>query len=442
MVVQEGVAVVADNPWRAEQAAQSVEFTEIAPPNAAQSTETLLSKMKAALDDPEQLSEVRAHGDVESIEEGRAVTAEYVVPFLAHAPMEPPNVTIWREGEVVHVAAGVQDPLAVRLWVVEQLNLPEEQVVFHPHTMGGSFGRRSAAGDDMLNFITQACTVFQALNQPVKLCWSREMDIRFDRYREQSVARYHGVIADDGTVQSWQVDTYGEVNIVDDVVTAYQVPHLRRRNVAEETFVPYAYWRSVSASIHCFFNECFIDELAALANADPLQYRLDHLPEGHRLRPVIEAARDMAQWRVGVAEDGSAMGVAAYALFGSYCCQIARVSLVNGKPKVHDAWCAVDCGTVINPDGVIAQMEGGMIFGLTAALYGRIDIEAGGVKQSNFHDYRMVRMVDAPRLHVALVPDGSAPGGVGEVAVPHLSAAVANALALLGPRPRSLPLIA
>ena len=135
------------------------------------------------------------------------------------------------------------------------------------------------------------------------------------------------------------------------------------------------------------------------------------------------------------------MGVAAYSLFGSYCCQIARVSMVNGNPKVHDVWCVIDCGTVINPDGVIAQMEGGMIFGLSAALYGRIDIENGGIVQSNFHDYKMVRMADAPRLHVQLVPDGSFPGGVGEVAVPHLSAAVANAMALLTQRPRTLPLI-
>ncbi|MDG1483627.1 MAG: molybdopterin-dependent oxidoreductase [Myxococcota bacterium] len=444
VMVQEGVAVVADNPWRAEQAARAVQFTERAPENAVASSQSLLVDMQQALTEPERFSTVVEHGDVVAAgegAEGTVVEAEYFVPFLAHAPMEPPNVTLWREGDTVHAASGVQGPLSARTWIADRLQLPIEQVVFHPHTMGGSFGRRAAAGDDMLNFITQACTVFQAVDQPIKLCWSREMDLRFDRYRKQSIARYRGVLGADGTVQVWQADSYGEVNIPPDAKTAYQVPHLRQRNIQEDTFVPYAYWRSVEASIHCFYNECFIDELAQAAGADPLQYRLDHLPDDHRLRRVLEAVREQAGWRTGVAEDGTAMGVAAYELFGSACAQIARVGMVNGNPKVHEVWCALDCGTVINPDAVIAQMEGGMIFGLTAALYGRIDITEGGVKQSNFHDYRMVRMADAPRLHVTLVPDGSAPGGVGEVAVPHLSAAVPNALAVLGERPRALPLI-
>ncbi|MCB9762445.1 MAG: xanthine dehydrogenase family protein molybdopterin-binding subunit [Alphaproteobacteria bacterium] len=440
VIVQEGVAVVADNPWRAEQAARAVRFTERPPANAVASSETLLAGMQQALAEPERFSTVEERGDVESVE-GAVVEAEYFVPFLAHAPMEPPNVTLWREGDVVHAASGVQSPLGARMWVAQALGLPVEKVVFHPHTMGGGFGRRADAGDDMLNYITQACAVFQAVDQPIKLCWSREMDLRFDRYRQQSIARYRGVLGPSGEALAWQADSYGEINIPPDARTAYAVPHLRQRNVHEETFVPWAYWRSVEASIHCFYNECFIDELAHAAGADPLQYRLDHLPEGHRLRGVLEAARDMSGWQTGVAPDGTAMGVAAYALFGSACAQVARVGLVNGKPKVVEAWCALDCGTVIHPDAVVAQMEGGMIFGLTAALYGRIDIRDGGVVQTNFHDYRMVRMADAPRLHVKLVPDGSPPGGVGEVAVPHLSAAVPNALAVLGERPRRLPLI-
>jgi isoquinoline 1-oxidoreductase beta subunit len=248
-------------------------------------------------------------------------------------------------------------------------------------------------------------------------------------------------VGPDGRAAAWLADSYGEVNIPPDAKTAYAIADLRQRNVQEETPVPYAYWRSVEASIHCFFNECFIDELAQAAGADPLAFRLDHLPMGHRLRGVLTAVRDMSGWQTGAQPDGTAYGVAAYELFGSACAQVAKVGLVNGKPKVHEVWCAVDCGTVIHPDAVVAQMEGGMIFGLTAALYGRIDLVDGGVKQTNFHDYRMVRLADAPRLHVKLVPDGSPPGGVGEVAVPHLSAAVANALAVLGDRPRSLPLI-
>ncbi|MEC7949607.1 MAG: molybdopterin cofactor-binding domain-containing protein [Myxococcota bacterium] len=443
IIVQEGVAVMADNPWRAEQAARALVFTEKAPATAGLDSSALLDQMEATLDAGDRFSTVEERGDAAAAlaGDGQVIEARYFVPFLAHATMETPNVSIWREGGKVHAAAGVQSPLPARLWVADKLGLAEEDVVFHPHTMGGGFGRKSAAGDDMFNFITQACTVFAAVDQPIKLVWSREMDLRFDRYRKQSVARFRGRVGADGRARAWLADSYGEVNIRPDVVTAYDIPHLRQRNVQEATFVPYAYWRSVEASIHCFFNECFIDELAHAAGHDPLDFRLDHLPTAHRLRGVLAAVRDMSGWTTGILPDGTAMGVAAYGLFGSFCAQVARVGLTNGRPKVHEAWCAVDCGTVIHPDAVIAQMEGGMIFGLTAALYGRIDLENGGVRQRNFNDYRMVRLADAPRLHVALVPDGSPPGGVGEVGVPHLAAAVANALAVLGDRPRRLPLI-
>lgn len=441
IAVQEGVAVVADNPWRAEQAAIRVDFLESQPSHAAVSTGDLLQEMEEAITDSGRLSTVLERGDVQGVQETSVVTAEYFVPFLAHACMETPNITIWKEGGITHAASGVQNPLSARAYLANRLNLSMDQVVFHPHPMGGGFGRKASGGDDMYNYINQACTVFQKLGTPIKLFWPRETDVRYDRFRKQSIARYKGALTPEGKISAWDVVGYGEVNIPDDAIPAYSIPHLRSRTVHEETFVPYAYWRSVEASIHCFYNECFMDELAVAADADPIQFRLDHLPKNHRMCAVLTAARDMAAWKRGTDSDGSAMGVAAYHLFGSYCCQIAKVSILNGKPKVHDVWCALDCGTVINPDAVIAQMEGGMIFGLTAALYGRIDIENGGVKQSNFHDYRMIRMANAPRLHVTLVPDGSAPGGVGEVAVPHLSAAVANAMAVLGDRPRRLPII-
>jgi isoquinoline 1-oxidoreductase beta subunit len=441
-IVQNGVAVVADNPWRAQQAADAVVFTEREGPHAHHDTASLRAMQQAALDDPERLSVVVERGSAEG-HEGRVVEASYFVPFLAHAPMEPLNATVWRgEDGRVNVAVGVQDPLLARTWVADALGVELEQVVLHPHPMGGGFGRRAPAGDDMNNYLRQALTAWQASGEPpLKLTWSREVDIRQDRYRKQAIARYRGVLGPDGRPTLWQADSYAEINIPDDAVAAYDVPRFLQRTVHEETFVPYAYWRSVEASIHCFFNESFVDELAAAAGADPLQYRLDLLPPGSRLRGVLEKVREMSGWRAGVLADGSALGVAAYHLFGSYCAQVARVSIDGGTPRVHDVWCALDCGVVINPDGVEAQMQGGMIFGLTAALYGAIDIEAGGVVQSNFHDYRMVRLAEAPRLHVALVPSAEEPGGVGEVAVPHLSAAVANAMAVLGSRPRELPII-
>ncbi len=441
VIVQEGVAVVADNPWRAQQAADAVQFTEGQGPNQHHDTASLRAMQEASLDDEGRMTVLDERGTTDG-HQGTVVEASYFVPFLAHSPMEPMNASLWEEDGKVHVAAGVQNPLMTKTFVKDFLEIDEDDVVFHAHTMGGGFGRRASGGDDMHNYLRQALTVWVATGRaPLKLTWSREIDTRQDRYRKQAVARYRGVVGTDGKPAYWQADSYAEVIIADDVLTAYAVPNLLQRTVNEETFVPYAYWRSVQASIHCFFNESFIDELAQAAGADPLQYRLDLLPEGHRLRGVLQLARDMSGWATGVRDDGSALGVAAYDLFGSYCCQVARVSLVNGKPKVHDVWCAVDCGRVVNPDGVEAQMQGGMIFGLTAALFGKIDIEAGGVKQSNFHDYQMVKLAEAPRLHVKTVDSPHPPGGVGEVAVPHLSAAVANAMAVLGARPRELPII-
>jgi isoquinoline 1-oxidoreductase beta subunit len=439
--VQEGVAVVADNPWRAQQAADALQLSEPDGPHADEDTASLEAAMWAALDEPDRLTVLEEHGSIDSAQ-GTEVRAEYFVPFLAHAPMEPMNATVWEDDGRVHVAAGVQNPLMARTFVVDHLQLADDDVVFHAHTMGGGFGRRASGGDDMHNYLRQLLVAWKAVGRvPLKLIWSREVDMRQDRYRKQAVARYRGTVGDDGRASSWQADSFAEVMIPDDVGTAYAVPHFLQRTVHEATFVPYAYWRSVEASIHCFFNESFADEMARAAGADPLAWRIEHLPAGHRLIGVLQAVRDASGWSATPADDGSAMGVAAYDLFGSYCAQVARVSLRDGQPVVHDMWCAIDCGTVVNPDGVVAQMQGGMIFGLTAALYGRIDIEGGGVKQSNFHDYRMVTLRDAPRLHVTLVDSDEAPGGVGEVAVPHPMASVANALATLGQRPRRLPIV-
>ncbi|MEC8423527.1 MAG: molybdopterin cofactor-binding domain-containing protein, partial [Myxococcota bacterium] len=183
IIVQEGVAVMADNPWRAEQAARALVFTEKAPATAGLDSSALLDQMEATLDAGDRFSTVEERGDAAAAlaGDGQVIEARYFVPFLAHATMETPNVSIWREGGKVHAAAGVQSPLPARLWVADKLGLAEEDVVFHPHTMGGGFGRKSAAGDDMFNFITQACTVFAAVDQPIKLVWSREMDLRFDR---------------------------------------------------------------------------------------------------------------------------------------------------------------------------------------------------------------------------------------------------------------------
>ncbi|MEL6348512.1 MAG: molybdopterin cofactor-binding domain-containing protein, partial [Myxococcota bacterium] len=237
----------------------------------------------------------------------------------------------------------------------------------------------------------------------------------------------------------WEGKTYGALTNPHEALPPYAIAHKQIGHVDEKQFVPFAFWRSVDASSHCFFVESFIDELAHAAGADPLAYRLGLLDGA--ARDVVAAARDMSGWQTGVDENGRAYGVALTYCFGSYVAQVASVSIEDGRPRVHDVWCAVDCGRMINPNSVVAQIQGGVIYGLSAALYGRIDIKDGAVVQSNFHDYPVVKMTEAPRVHVQVLQRDTPPQGVGEVGTPPIAPAVANAMAVLGDRRRRLPLI-
>ncbi|MBX2798310.1 MAG: molybdopterin-dependent oxidoreductase [Myxococcales bacterium] len=452
LVLPGAVAVVADNPWRAEQAVRAVQTDETAPEPAASATTASLRAEQLAALETGPFEVVDEQGDVAAaLASGEVIEATYEVPFLAHATLEPMNATVWARDGQVHVACGVQNPLSARALCAQVLGIPLGAVVFHSHTMGGGFGRRGGGlYEGPMNYLEQAVRIWDQHRKPVKMTWSREQDMRAGRFRNAAVGRYRATLGEDGLPRAWEGRSYGQVVAPSELLSLYGVPNRRTEHVDARQLVPYASWRSVDASIYGFFLESFVDELAAAAGADPLEYRLALLDndEGRparteharRMANALRQVAELASWRPGVDEDGRAMGIGAVHSFGSYVAQIASVSIEEGQLRVHDVWAAVDCGVAVNPDSVEAQLQGGIVFGLTAARHGRVDIDGGGVVQSNLHDYRLLRMADTPQLHVHIVPSEADPGGAGEVGVPPIAPAVANAVAVLRERPRALPL--
>lgn len=439
-IVDSAVAVVADNPWRAEQAARALRFETGPNPHAGVTTESLLEAQRAALES--DLTTVHDEGDAAGLLDGEGVLeAEYIAPFLSHAPMEPLNATVWTQGEAIHIASGVQAPLQARNTIAKALGIPPERVVLHPRSMGGGFGRRAvypAVGTDP---IIQAARLHLDVGAPIKLTWSREQDTRRGVYRPMVVARLRGRMGDDGLPLAWDGRMYGKMTEPEHFVPKYAIPNVYTGHVDAEPFLPFGFWRSVDASHNAFWIESFLDELAASAGQDPLEMRLKMLADRPRERAVLEAVAKASGWRTGVDGQGRAMGVAIFECFGSIVAEVAEVSVVGSTPRVHRVWVAVDCGVAVNPDSVEAQMQGGVQFGLSAALYGKIDVKDGAVVQSNFHDYRVVRMADAPRVDVTLVPSDGPVGGAGEPGTPPIAPAVGNALAVLGTRHRRLPML-
>ena len=439
VVMDDAVAVVADNPWRAEQAARAATLTFEQPEGGPLDSAKILAAQRAAIASG-KLDAVHETGDAPDRLSGDGVIeAEYVVPFLAHAAMEPLNATIWTEGGKTHVATGIQAPLSGRAAIAKKLDLPMEDVVLHPHTMGGGFGRRVAMDGAYMNWLTHTALVHKQVGGAVKLAWSREADVKLSTYRPSDVARIRAKLDSSGKPVAWHAQTFAKIGAVREAVPVYDIPNVTIATAAQDPALPFAYWRSVDASTHSFFIESFIDELALAAKQDPVAYRLSLLGHKKRHARVLQRVAAMSGWP-GPKGGDRALGVALFESFGSIVAQVAEVSLVDDKPRVHRVWCVIDPGVAINPDSVEAQMEGGIIFGLSAALYGEITLKDGKIQQSNFHDYRMVKFADAPRIKVDILRSLDAPvGGAGEPGTPPIAPAVANALAALGKRVRQLP---
>jgi isoquinoline 1-oxidoreductase beta subunit len=436
VVLDEAVAVVADNPWRAEQAVRALEIECLPPEGGLLDHEALEAERLAAVQAGGD--EVISRGDGVETLSGDVVEATYVTPFYVHVPMEPLNATVWEEGGKHHVATGAQGGLGTRTVAAEALERDFDDVVLHMRTMGGGFGRRNDLVPDAVNWVRQACQIQRQVGGAVKMIWSREAGVQMSMYHPADAARMRATLGADGKPDAWLADVYAALLPSDEVMPPYEIPNVTVRSVGADPSLPYGYWRSVLAFTAVHFIESFVDELAAKAGKDPLEYRLSML--SGRARKVVARAAEMANWK-GTKVGDKAYGIAFTHSFGSMSAAVLEVSRVNGKPKVHRAWCAIDCGLPVNPGSVEAQAQGGLYWGISAALFGKIEFDEGRMRQSNFHDYRVATFGQAPKIEVDVMRDPDAPiGGVGELTAPLVAPALSSALAVLGDRQRSLPL--
>jgi isoquinoline 1-oxidoreductase beta subunit len=320
-----------------------------------------------------------------------------------------------------------------------------------------------------VDYVAEATEIARAAGVPVQVIWTREDDVRHDVYRPRVLHRLKGALDDSGRLVAWRQQIVAPSisrkyvpRVVPDLLVKlggplkggvdkstvegaadmpYRIPNLRVTSAMANLGVPVGYWRSVGHSHTAFVVECFVDELAAKAGADPVEFRRGLLSHLSRYREVLDEGAERSGWGTPLPA-GRARGVAFHESFGSLVCQVAEVSIVAGQVKVHRVTCALDCGTIVHPDLVTAQVEGAILFGLSAALFGEVNIDGGKVRQSNFHDYRVARMPDSPVIDVHLMPRDAPPGGVGEVGTPPIAPAVANAVfTLTGKRVRRLPIV-
>ena len=432
------VAVVADSYWQAENAIQQLEisWTETGAEKLNQAD--IFSKMRAAMDEASgKGKEDVAVGNVRKAESNaaRIYEAEYSVPFLAHAAMEPLNATAWVRDGQIDVWSGLQNPLAVRNEIAETFEVKAKDVTVHNVLLGGGFGRRA-----MPDYPLMAVQIAQDFDHPVKMIWSREQDTQQDWYRPASVSRFKAALDQDGMPLSWD-NLFTEKH---DPPEASHIPYKIDNQLIHYTnaehHVRFGPWRSVDHTQHGFFIESFVDELADQAGLDGYEYRRKLLAHSPRYTAVLDAAAKAANWGREVPE-GRGLGIALVDSFGTVVAQVVEVDVTGPEPKVVHVWCAADPGYAMNPDGFIAQIESGIIYGLTAALYGDITIENGAVVQSNFHDYPMLRIDQAPEISVEIINSGEKVGGGGEPGTPPIAPALANAVfAATGVRVRSQPI--
>ncbi|MBI5463467.1 MAG: xanthine dehydrogenase family protein molybdopterin-binding subunit [Ignavibacteriales bacterium] len=451
--VESGIAVVAESTWAAMRGREMLSVAWDEGPNNTLSSADI-EKIFEEKSKQEGLA-VRKEGDTAAAftSAAKRLSAIYTVPFLAHATMEPMNCLVHVRETEAEVWAPTQSPQWSQRAVAGVAGLPLEKVKIHTTLLGGGFGRRL-----MWDYTAEAAEVSKRIGRPVKVVWNREDDMQHDYYRPASYHRMEGALDSEGRLTSWahhvvapsisaqlfpNQPRQGPPDAVDGAAQLpYAVPNILIDYVMANTPVPIAWWRSVYNSQNPFANECFIDEVAVAAAKDPYEFRLQLLPPASRLRAVLELAATKAGWGKAL-PSGKGRGIACHACFGSFIAQVAEVSIKKeGSVKVDRIICAVDCGQVVNPDTVKAQIEGGVIFGLTAALKGEITIKQGRVQQSNFDDYELLRFDETPTVEVHIRTSAEEPTGIGEPGVPPVAPAVCNAIfAATGKRIRRLPIL-
>jgi isoquinoline 1-oxidoreductase beta subunit len=456
-----GVVVVADSTWSAMTGRAALEITWDHGSAVSESTEGLRESLRAAAQKPGK--RVRNDGDVGPIlsNGARKIDALYEMPYLAHATMEPMNITVHARARDAEVWAPTQSPDWVQGTVAQVLGLRPDKVIVHTTLMGGGFGRRY-----MADFPAEAAQIAKVVGKPVQLVWSREDDMTHDFYRPMSCHRMQGAIGKDGRPSAWlhalastAIRSYWdpkappeEQEVGGAEQMPYAIPNVRLEYSPAASAVPRAWWRSVENSFNGFAVESFIDELAAAAAQDPVQFRRNLLVkppnwkpkneddvDPERLRGVLDLAAEKSGWDKPLPK-GTGRGVAAFCSFGSYFAEVAEVTVRGNNFTINRIVAAVDCGQIINPESVRSQTEGAIIYGLSAALKNEITIKNGAVEQTNFDGYDPIRINEAPPIEVHLMTSKADPGGMGEPALPPIAPAVANAIfAASGQRLRKLP---
>lgn len=457
VAIDSGVAVVADHYWAANKGCEALQIQWQTNDKASVNSQSIRDTYRQQL---RQAKTVRTLGDVEQALQSAKQTldAVYETPFLAHACMEPMNCTAYVQNNRCDVWVPTQAQGNTQNTAAKITGLSDDQVFVHTTYLGGGFGRRSE-----IDFVKDAVQISKAIKKPVKLIWNREQDTRHDFYRPATYNHLRAAVDEQGWPLAWQHDIASQ-SILERILplpgillrgvdpTAiegaahlpYSIPNFKVRYAMTHSPVPVGFWRSVGNSNNGYITECFLDEVAALGGKDPVQLRQYLLKDHPRYLQVLQLAADKARWHEAPPQ-GVFRGVAVVKSFDSYVAQVAEISL-QGAPgsqtvRVHRVVCAVDCGIVVNPNTVRAQLESAVIYGLTAALYGDINIVNGGVQQANFTDYRLLPMDESPTVEVHVIDNDEAPGGMGEIGVPPIAPAVANAVfAATGNPVRRLPI--
>jgi isoquinoline 1-oxidoreductase beta subunit len=452
VVLDDMVAVVGDHMWAAKKGLDALVIDWDEGPNARLTSNDIWQDLRAASEKDGVVA--KSTGDIaKGLATGARLDASYELPFLAHAPMEPLNATVHVKPDSCEIWTGSQVISRVQSEAAKAAGLPVEKVIANNHLIGGGFGRRLEA-----DMVVAAVRVAKQVDGPVKVVWTREEDIQHDIYRPV----YRDTIAatlSDGKIVGWKYRVSGssimarwfppafqngiDIDAVDCAVDMpYDIPNFHVEYVrAEPPAVPTGFWRGVGPNNNVFAIECFMDELARKAGKDPIAFRQSMLGKTPRLKAALDLVAEKSNWGEPLPERVG-RGVSAQPSFGSFIATVVEAEIdEQGDVRLRRVTSAVDTGIAVNPDTIVAQLEGGLIFGLTAALYGEITINKGRVQQSNFHDYRMLRIDQAPKIEVHVIKSGEAPGGIGETGATAGPPALRNAiLAATGVALRRLPI--
>ena len=451
--LDDAVAVVADHMGAAKKGLAALVIDWDDGPHATLNTADIADELEKATLSPGAVAQNIGSVDTAMASAASTVEATYEIPFLAHATMEPMNCTVHVRQDGCEVWVGNQAIVRAQAAAAKAAGLPLDKVVVHNHLIGGGFGRRLEADG-----VTRAVEIARHVDGPVKVVWTREEDIQHDMYRPYWFDRISAGLDTNGMPVAWNHRFAGSSviarwlpaafsNGLDPDTTegaidlAYALPNFRVEYVrVEPPGIPTAFWRSVGPSHNVFVTESFMDELAAAARQDAVAYRLALLDKAPRAKAVLELAAEKAGWADPLPERAG-RGVSLQFVFGTYMAHIAEVEVAkDGAVRVRRVVCAVDCGIVVNPDTVRAQVQSAVMFGITAALYGKISLKDGRVEQANFDTYQVLRLNEAPAVEVHIVQSSERPGGMGEAGTSAIVPAVTNAIyAATGKRLRKLP---